>query len=56
MRWGILDDDGGYFHCIIYTSSYQDYCEDYESVLHCLDDMDNPLRHEGRTSCYISAK
>lgn len=37
-------------------SSYQDYCEDYESVLHSLDDMDNPLRHEGRTSCYISAK
>ena len=19
MRWGILDDDGGYFHCIIYS-------------------------------------
>ena len=19
MRWGILDDDGGYFYCITYT-------------------------------------
>lgn len=21
MRWGILDDDGGYFYCITYTCS-----------------------------------
>ena len=33
MRWGILDDDGGYFHCIIYTSSNLQMTLRYLSVL-----------------------
>lgn len=36
-------------------NAYKAICEDHESVLRCLDDMDNALRQEGK-ACYYSIR
>lgn len=36
-------------------NAYRAICEDHESVLRCLDDMDNALRQEGK-ACYYSIR